>query len=63
MTRELNLIYPDPGDKTRLIEFGKQAIDDRGQRGEGKPETFDFLGFTHFRGIHATFYYHHYFFY
>jgi RNA-directed DNA polymerase len=36
-----------PG-KTRLIEFGKDAIDDRNQRGEGKPETFDFLGFTHY---------------
>jgi RNA-directed DNA polymerase len=34
--------------KTRLIEFGKNAIDDRGGRGEGKPETFDFLGFTHY---------------
>ena len=36
-----------PG-KTRLIEFGKEAIDERRQRGEGKPETFDFLGFTHY---------------
>lgn len=35
-------------DKTRLIEFGKDAIDDRNDRGEGKPETFDFLGFTHY---------------
>lgn len=35
-------------DKTRLIEFGKTAIDDRNQRGDGKPETFDFLGFTHY---------------
>ena len=34
--------------KTRLIEFGKYAIDNREQRGEGKPETFDFLGFTHY---------------
>lgn len=33
--------------KTRLIEFGKFAIEDRDERGEGKPETFDFLGFTH----------------
>jgi hypothetical protein len=33
--------------KTRLIEFGRRAIADRGKRGEGKPETFDFLGFTH----------------
>lgn len=34
-------------DKTRLIEFGRFADRDRRQRGEGKPETFDFLGFTH----------------
>lgn len=34
-------------DKTRLIEFGRFAIKDRAARGEGKPETFDFLGFTH----------------
>jgi len=34
-------------DKTRLIEFGRYAIESRKQRGEGKPETFDFLGFTH----------------
>ena len=33
-------------DKTRLIEFGRQAADRRAQRGLGKPETFDFLGFT-----------------
>jgi RNA-directed DNA polymerase len=33
--------------KTRLIEFGRNAIKNRKQRGEGKPETFDFLGFTH----------------
>lgn len=35
-------------DKTRLIEFGRFASDDRAKRGEGKPETFEFLGFTHF---------------
>jgi len=34
-------------DKTRLIEFGRFAARDRDQRGKGKPETFDFLGFTH----------------
>jgi len=34
-------------DKTRLIEFGKSAIQNRKRRGEGAPETFDFLGFTH----------------
>ena len=33
--------------KTRLVEFGRHAAADRGRRGEGKPETFDFLGFTH----------------
>jgi RNA-directed DNA polymerase len=35
-------------DKTRLIEFGRSAIADRHARGLGKPETFDFLGFTHY---------------
>ena len=34
-------------DKTRLIEFGRYAFRDRKRRGEGKPETFVFLGFTH----------------
>jgi len=34
-------------DKTRLLEFGRFAADRRGRRGAGKPETFDFLGFTH----------------
>jgi RNA-directed DNA polymerase len=33
--------------KTRLIEFGKYARENRKRRGKGKPETFDFLGFTH----------------
>jgi group II intron reverse transcriptase/maturase len=33
-------------DKTRLIEFGRLAATNRKQRGLGKPETFDFLGFT-----------------
>ena len=33
--------------KTRLIEFGRFAARDRARRGLGKPETFDFLGFTH----------------
>lgn len=36
------------GDKTRLIEFGPWAARNRAKRGEGKPETFDFLGFTHY---------------
>ena len=35
-------------DKTRLIEFGRHAIEDRKERGERRPETFDFLGFTHY---------------
>lgn len=34
-------------EKTRLIEFGKYARENRKKRGKGKPETFDFLGFTH----------------
>jgi RNA-directed DNA polymerase len=34
-------------DKTRLLEFGPFAASNRRRRGEGKPETFDFLGFTH----------------
>ena len=34
-------------DKTRLIEFGRYAARDRKARGEGKPETFTFLGFPH----------------
>lgn len=34
-------------EKTRLIEFGRYAVANRSRRGDGKPETFDFLGFTH----------------
>ena len=34
-------------DKTRLIEFGRLAARNRKRRGEGKPSTFDFLGFMH----------------
>lgn len=34
-------------DKTRLIEFGRFAAQSRAGRGLGKPETFEFLGFTH----------------
>lgn len=37
-------------DKTRLIEFGRLAAAQRKRRGEGKPATFDFLGFTHICG-------------
>jgi group II intron reverse transcriptase/maturase len=38
-----------PG-KTRLIEFGRNAARARAARGDRKPETFDFLGFTHMCG-------------
>ena len=42
-------------EKTRLIEFGRFAAERRKQRGEGKPETFNFLGFTHICGAnHQT---------
>ena len=34
--------------KTRLIRFGRYAAEQRKRLGQGKPETFDFLGFTHF---------------
>ncbi len=36
--------------KTRLIEFGRFAAQNRNRQGKGKPETFDFLGFTHICG-------------
>ena len=49
MNRRLNSfdlnLHPD---KTRLIRFGRYAIEKRRQLGERKPETFDFLGFTHY---------------
>lgn len=35
------------GEKTRMIEFGRYAESNRRKRGEGKPETFEFLGFMH----------------
>ena len=35
------------GEKTRLVEFGRYAAENRTKRGEGKPESFTFLGFTH----------------
>jgi RNA-directed DNA polymerase len=41
-------------EKTRLIEFGRYAAERRGKRGEGKPETFNFLGFTHICGKNHT---------
>ncbi len=37
-------------DKTRLLRFGKRAEQQRKRRGERKPETFHFLGFTHICG-------------
>ncbi len=37
-------------EKTRRIEFGRYAELNRKRKGEGKPETFDFLGFTHISG-------------
>jgi len=37
-------------EKTRLLEFGRFARQNRKDRGEGKPETFTFLGFTHICG-------------
>jgi RNA-directed DNA polymerase len=37
-------------DKTRLIEFGRHASGNRKRRGDDKPDTFDFLGFTHMCG-------------
>ena len=37
-------------DKTRRIEFGRFAEQNRERRGEGRPETFDFLGFKHISG-------------
>lgn len=37
-------------DKTRLLEFGRHAAARRARRGLGKPETFNFLGFTHICG-------------
>jgi hypothetical protein len=43
--KKFNLeLHPE---KTRLLEFGPFAIQNRKRRGEGKPETFNFLGFTH----------------
>lgn len=38
-------------EKTRLIEFGRYATNRRREQGLGKPETFDFLGFTHICGV------------
>jgi group II intron reverse transcriptase/maturase len=43
-----------PADKTRLIEFGRFADQNRKRKGMGKPDTFDFLGFTHICGRTQT---------
>ena len=40
--------------KTRLIEFGRFAAQNRKQRGKGKPRTFTFLGFTHYCGTRKS---------
>ena len=37
-------------EKTRILEFGRFAKENRAKRGVGKPETFDFLGFTFYCG-------------
>ena len=37
-------------DKTRSIAFGRHAEDESREKGVGKPETLDFLGFTHYCG-------------
>lgn len=44
-------------EKTRLIEFGREAWAKRGQAGKGKPETFQFLGFTHYCGENSKGYF------
>lgn len=38
-------------EKKRVLEFGRFARENREQRGLGKPETFEFLGFTHIAGV------------
>jgi len=47
MARFALALHPD---KTRLIEFGRFAAANRERRGLGKPESFNFLGFTHICG-------------
>jgi hypothetical protein len=44
---------PGVASMMRWIEFGRFAEENRKRRGEGKPETFDFLGFTHISGKNA----------
>lgn len=38
-------------EKTKILEFGRFAKENRRARGKGKPETFDFLGFTFYCGM------------
>lgn len=38
-------------EKTKILEFGRFAVENRKKRGEGKPEIFDFLGFTFYCGM------------
>jgi len=46
--KKFNLeLHPE---KTRLLEFGRFAAQNRKERGRGRPETFNFLGFTHICG-------------
>ena len=40
-------IHPE---KTRLLDFGRYAVENRRKTGRGRPGTFDFLGFTHICG-------------
>jgi len=47
-------IHPE---KTRMIEFGRSAQANRERRGEGKAETFTFLGFTHYCGTNSKGYF------
>jgi hypothetical protein len=50
--REFHLeLHPE---KTRVLEFGRKATSRRAQRGERKPESFDFLGFTHSCSRHRS---------
>ena len=44
-------------EKTRLIEFGRQAWAKGQQEGKGRPETFQFLGFTHYCGENSKGYF------
>ncbi len=50
--REFQLeLHPE---KTRILEFGRNAAGRRKRTGEGKPESFDFLGFSHFCSKHRS---------